>query len=84
MSLKRNKRRKQAIKNKRRKQAKKTIENIEKVKKYLEKHGESKTSDIAAYIGLSPARTRVILSEMDNVISLGGNSDRRDRLRWIK
>ena len=46
---------KQAKKTSDKKQAKKTIENIEKVKKYLEKHGESKTSDIAAYIGLSPA-----------------------------
>lgn len=44
------------------KQAKKTKENIEMIKKYLEEHGESKTNDIAEHINLSPARTRALSS----------------------
>lgn len=43
------------------KQAKKTKENIEMIKKYLEEHGESKTNDIAEHINLSPTRTRALL-----------------------
>ena len=42
---------KQAIKTSDKKQAKKTEENIEKIRNYLEKNGESKASDIAEYIG---------------------------------
>ena len=63
------------------KQAKKTTENIEKIRKYLEKHGESKTSDIADYLDLSPARTRVILNNMDDIIAVGGNRNRSYRLK---
>ncbi len=40
-----------------------------------------KTSDIAELLGLSMARTRVILSEMDDVEALGTNRTRRYRLR---
>lgn len=42
------------------KQAKKTKDNIERIKQYLEQNGESKTSELAEYIGLSPARTRAM------------------------
>ncbi len=63
------------------KQAKKTIENMEKIRKYLREHGESKTNDIADYIELSPARTRAMLAEMGDVKSRGGNSNRRYMLK---
>lgn len=43
---------------------------MEKIRDYLKENGELKTSDIEDYINLSPARTRVILSEMDDVESL--------------
>ena len=72
---------KQAKKTSDKKQAKKTTENIEKIRKYLEKHGESKTSNIADYLDLSPARTRVILNNMDDVVAVGGNSNRSYRLK---
>lgn len=58
------------------KQAKKTIENIEKIKNYLEEHGEAKTADIANNIGLSSSRTRALLNVMDEVEPLGGNMNR--------
>lgn len=38
------------------------------IKEYLRQNGLSKTNDIAKYIGLSPARTRVILTEMPEVV----------------
>ena len=44
---------------------------------YLQENGESKTNDIAEYIGLSSARTRAIIAEMDDVIGIGGNSNRK-------
>ena len=72
---------KQAKKTSDKKQAKKTSDNMKKIKKYLEEHGESKTNDIADYIDLSPARTRVILSEMEDVEAIGGNSNRKYRIR---
>ena len=62
-------------------QAKKTTENIEKIREYLEKYGKSKTSDIADYLDLSPARTRVILNNMDDVVVVGGNRNRSYRLK---
>ena len=52
-----------------------------KIREYLEKHGESKTSDISDYLDLSPARTRVILNSMDGVVAVSGNSNRRYRLK---
>ena len=48
--------------------------------KFIEKQA-IKTSDIAELLGLSTARTRVILSEMDDVEALGTNRTRRYRLR---
>ena len=62
------------------KQAKKMLENIEKIKYYLEQNGESKTSDIAEYIDLSPARTRALLSEINGIEAVGGNSNRSYKL----
>lgn len=46
------------------KQAKKTWENKEKIIDFIKKNGTSKTSEIADMLGLSEARTRVILKEM--------------------
>ena len=57
------------------------MENIEKIKHYLEQNGESKTSDIAEYIGLSPARTRALLSDMKEIEAIGGNSNRKYKLK---
>lgn len=72
---------KQATKTSDKKQAKKTIENIEKIKIYLEQHVESKTADIANSIGLSSSRTRALLNVMDEVEPLGGNMNRTYRLK---
>lgn len=73
-------RKKQAKKTSDKKQAKKTIENINKIRDYLERNGSSRTEDIAKYLELSPARTRAIIAEMDNVERKGGNSNRTYRL----
>ena len=77
--------------NKRRKQAKKTSEenkignktrtNMLKIEKYLQENGESKTNTIAEHLGLSPARTRKILSQMDSLEAIGTNTNRRYRLK---
>ena len=45
------------------------------------KNGETKTSDIAEYIGLSPARTRVLLNTIEDVEPVGGNSNRTYKLK---
>ena len=63
------------------KQAIKTVKNMKEIRLYLQKHKTAKTSDIAELLGLSMARTRVILSEMDDVETLGINRTRRYRLR---
>lgn len=49
---------------------------MDKIRKYLPKNGESKASDISEDIGLNPARTRVIIAEMEDVEAIGGNSYR--------
>ena len=48
-----------------------------KIYAYLEEYGESKTNDIAHYINLSPSRTRAILSQLDNIESIGTNTNRK-------
>mgnify|MGYP000428955754 CR=1 FL=1 len=55
----------------------KTEENYIAIKKYLKQHGLSKTTDIAAAIELSPARTRVLLKEIPGVNYEGTNTNRR-------
>jgi len=72
---------KQAKKTSDKKQAKKTVENMDKIRKYLQKNGESKASDISEHIGLSSARTRAIIAEMEDVEAIGGNSNRTYRLK---
>ncbi len=59
----------------------KTRTNMLKIEKYLQENGESKTNTIAEYLGLSPARTRKILSQMDSLEAIGTNTNRRYRLK---
>ncbi|WP_310602246.1 hypothetical protein [Anaerosporobacter sp.] len=49
---------------------------MDKIREYLLENGKSKTSDIAKSIGLSSARTRVIIAKMDDVIGAGENRNR--------
>ena len=77
-------RKKQAKKTSDKKQAKKTIENMDKIRKYLQKNGESKASDIAEYIELSSSRVRAIIAEMEDVEAIGGNSNRTYKLNKLK
>ena len=55
--------------------------NIELIIKYLENVGEANTATISEKIGLSPARTRDILANMDEVEALGSNRNRTYRLK---
>lgn len=71
---------KQAIKTSDKKQANKTDKNMEKIRQYLQKQEVAKTRDIAELLGLSVARTRVILSEMGDVEAFGTNRNRTYRL----
>lgn len=52
-----------------------------KIEKYLQENGKSKTNTIAEHLGLSPARTRKILSQMDSLEAIGANTNRRYRLK---
>ena len=57
------------------------IFNIEQIIEYLRNVGEANTAIISEKIGLSPARTRVILANMDEVEALGSNRNRTYRLK---
>ena len=59
----------------------KTRTNMLKIEKYLQENGESKTNTIAEHLGLSSARTRKILSQMDSLEAIGTNTNRRYRLK---
>ena len=72
---------KQAIKTSDKKQAIKTKNNQEKIRLYLQRNETAKAKDIAKLLGLSMARTREILSMMDDVQSIGRNKTRIYRLR---
>ena len=72
---------KQAIKTSDKKQAIKTDKNMEKIRLYLQKHEIAKTRDIADLLGLSVARARVVLSDMNDVEALGTNRNRTYRLK---
>lgn len=72
---------KQAIKVSDNKQTPKTQTHINNIKKYLERVGESGTMAISEEIGLSPARTRKLLSEMLEVEGFGSNRNRTYRLK---
>ncbi len=47
----------------------------------MQKHEKAKTKDIAKLLGLSMARTRSLLSAMDDVEALGENKARNYQLR---
>ncbi len=72
---------KQAIKTSDRKQAIKTRNNQEKIRLYLQVHETAKAREIAELLSLSMARTREILSVMDDVETMGRNKTRIYRLR---
>ena len=72
---------KQAIKTSDKKQANKTDKNMEKIRLYLQVHETAKTRDIAELLGLSVARARVVLSDMNDVEALGTNRNRIYRLK---
>ena len=57
------------------------MENIEQIIEYLRNVGEANTATISEKIGLSPARTRDILANMDEVEALGSNRNRTYRLK---
>lgn len=59
----------------------KTRTNMLKIEKYLQENGESKTNTIAEHLGLSLARNRKILSQMDSLEAIGTNTNRRYRLK---
>lgn len=71
---------KQAIKTSDKNKLRKTQEKEELIREYLRQHGLSKTSEIAEYIELSPARTRALLSDMTDVVVEGANKNRKYRL----
>ena len=72
---------KQAIKTSDKKQAIKTKNNQKKIQLYLQENETAKTREIADLLGLSMARTREILSMMDEVEAMGRNKTRIYRLR---
>ena len=65
--------------NKASEQANKTSEHKEKIIMFLRENGVSKTKDIAESLSLSPARVRVILSEMvnDGMLTAEGKTNSR-------
>lgn len=54
---------------------------MEKIRLYLQEHETAKTRDIAELLGLSVARARVVLSDMNDVEALGTNRNRKYRLK---
>ena len=58
-----------------------TVENKRKIRQYLERNNGAKTNEIAKILELSPARTRAILNNMDDVRATG---DYRERRYWLK
>lgn len=63
------------------KQANKTDTHMQKIRLYLQDHETAKTSDIAKMLNLSVARTRVLLSGMEDIEAFGANRIRTYRLR---
>ena len=59
----------------------KTNVNMDRIKEILAQHGEMKTKDVAEYINLGVSRTRELLGMMEEVEIVGGNKDRRYRLK---
>ena len=61
----------------------KTLKTESLIKDYLRQNGLSKASEIAKYISLSPARTRVILSNMQGVTYVGTTNNRKYKLEVV-
>ncbi len=61
--------------------AAKTIINEKMILDYLKDSGRSSCGEIAKYIGLSPARTRAILSEIKEIEAIGENKNRMYRIK---
>ena len=59
----------------------KTEENEERIKAYLKKNGECKTSEIAEMLSLSESRARAIISSMDEVEAIGNTTNRRYKMK---
>lgn len=57
------------------------IINTDLIRLYLQENETAKTRDIAELLGLSMARTREILSVMDDIEAIGRNKERIYRLR---
>lgn len=70
---------KQAEKTSRNGQTAKTAENKQKIMDFLAKEGSCKAADIAEYIGLSSARTRVLLAELRNEGKVKAEGNGRSR-----
>ena len=65
-----------------RKQADKQINKcIDTIMSYMEQMGEATTAEIAARLGLSPARTRAIFAKIDEIEAIGATNVRRYRLK---
>ncbi len=62
----------------------KTIQNMEKIRRYLQEYKIAKTCDIAEMLALSMARTRAILSKMEDIEAIGVNKARRYQLKKEK
>jgi predicted HTH transcriptional regulator len=60
---------------------KRTLEHQKRIIEFLKDHGRSKCNEIAAFLGLSEARTRAILADMPDVDILGGNKNRTYRIK---
>ena len=72
---------KQTIKTNDKKQTIKMQEHMKLIIDYLKQTEDAKGSEIAQAIGLSPERTRVILAKMETIEAVGGNRNRRYRLK---
>ena len=74
---------KQAIKSSDNKSTKKrkSVQTQEKILDYLKDNGRSACAEIARYIGLSRARTRTILSQIESIEPLGEKKNRTYRLK---
>ncbi|MCH5272406.1 MAG: winged helix-turn-helix transcriptional regulator, partial [Lachnospiraceae bacterium] len=74
-----NKRKKQAEKTSGNAQAAKTIDNKQSILTFIADNGSANSADLAKHIGLSQARTRVLLSELVDAEKIKPYSNGRSR-----
>ena len=55
----------------------KTNKHIDIIMRYMAETGEATTAEIAARLGLSPARTRAILAQIKEIEAVGATNARR-------